>query len=325
LIFLFFKGASNMPLTVSQVVTRFALTSALISTLMTTSWAMEEASVFNAPLEIATPIVQKLSKTHRPHAFRAGELQEVTDWEALNTFRQTSKLWKQAADDVIVEEGLLSIRLRPDNYRDKELIGLAPLTTTIFLVGWNAGNAHDIERTFKYHTFDSSFKNVVAIRCTRSGDSTLVSNDIGEQGIITLAAALKSFPDLKTLNIEQMTIGVQGGEALGKVLPSLPELRYISLNSGKMGPEGTWKFVEGLDHKHLKKLNLGGNGIGDLGCTLLAQKIKTLPALSDLYLDNTIYGNTPDAESGKIGKTAEKYLKNAINTYNPNLSFRINK
>lgn len=88
------------------------------------------------------------------------EIKERANKERRHFFnlRLVSSLWKKDVEGTIRSKKLLSISLSPQNFRDEAIHGLAPLTTSLSLKGWDNGNLSQIEelkRTLTNYNFEN--------------------------------------------------------------------------------------------------------------------------------------------------------------------------
>ena len=114
-----------------------------------------------------------------------------------------------------------------------------------------------------------------------------------------MAAALPKCPALTTLNLDWNQIGNEGVISLAAALPNCPALTDLHLDSNRIGNEGVIMLAAALPNcPTLKTLYLGDNRIGNEGAISLVAALPNCPLLSYFYL----YGNTDidDAMSSKI-------------------------
>ena len=74
--------------------------------------------------------------------------------------------------------------------------------------------------------------------CSSLTTLDLSYNDFGPKGVISLAVALPNCPALTTLNLVGNEIGNEGAISLAAALPNCPALTTLKLNGNRIGNEG---------------------------------------------------------------------------------------
>jgi hypothetical protein len=222
-------------------------------------------------------------------------------------------------DVAIQQQRFLRVALTPSNHTSESLSRVAPLVSSVYLVGWNQATSRNIG------TAVSSFPNLKYVTLDSFMDSEpsrfeekRMSGHIGIEGTKLLAEGLEQCPKLETLYFVN-PVGEECGQIFGRLLPLLPCLRNLEV-AGDMGPIGTKYFVEGLiNHSHLHRLSLADNNVGDIGAVALADKFPNLPQLAKLVLDSGHKMST-GGKSGVVRDAGKDYLKRKAEEYLPSLN-----
>ena len=114
----------------------------------------------------------------------------------------------------------------------------------------------------------------------------LSHNNIGDDGAIALAEALKSCNNLQTLHLPANNIGANGAAALAKALKSCNNLQTLILSDNNIGADGAKALAEGLKSccNNLQILHLTANNVGADGAKALAEALKSFNNLQTLDL-----------------------------------------
>lgn len=97
------------------------------------------------------------------------------------------------------------------------------------------------------------------------GRSHIEGNRVGDEGAQALFAS-SELSSLQILDLSQNSLGPQSPVALAK--GGLPQLRELVLDSNALGDEGAAYLA--AQSRDLERLQLGWNGVGDLGANALA-------------------------------------------------------
>lgn len=97
------------------------------------------------------------------------------------------------------------------------------------------------------------------------GRSHIEGNRVGDEGAQALLAS-STLSSLKILDLSQNNLGPQSPVALAK--GGLPQLQELVLDSNALGDEGASYLA--AQARDLERLQLGWNGVGDLGANALA-------------------------------------------------------
>ena len=118
------------------------------------------------------------------------------------------------------------------------------------------------------------------------------SCNIGNEGAIALAKALKDNETLLKLEIHCNSIGDEGAEALSEMLKVNTTLKTLNLYGNKIGDEGAKALAESLEvNKTLTHFYIGCNNIGDIGAEDLAKSLKVNRTLNLLDIHSNKIGN----------------------------------
>jgi Ran GTPase-activating protein (RanGAP) involved in mRNA processing and transport len=123
----------------------------------------------------------------------------------------------------------------------------------------------------------------------------LWTNNIGDDGMISLANALPYVQNMENLFLNNNLFGDIGMTAIAASLPQLPKLRYLSLGSNAFGDVGLIALTKVMPKlKSLESLGIGGsvsfaivkfkNEFTDAGATAVANALAHMPMLKNLRL-----------------------------------------
>jgi hypothetical protein len=118
----------------------------------------------------------------------------------------------------------------------------------------------------------------------------LLGNRIGDDGAVSLAAALRSNRSLLQLLLTNNAIGAAGAHAIGEALAAnhTSAVHTISLSNNKLGHVGALKLCEALAPapagRALKTLSLRSNELGDDGAKACAMMLSSNRALTSVRL-----------------------------------------
>ncbi len=138
----------------------------------------------------------------------------------------------------------------------------------------------------------------------------LSSNKIGDEGAIALAEALKSNTSVTSIALWKNNIGAEGARALAEVLKYNTSITSIKLSLNKIGDEGAIALADALKYNtSITDINLWRNNIGDEGARALADALK--------YNTSVTYINLWENNIGAEGAIA---LADALK-YNTSLNY----
>ena len=134
------------------------------------------------------------------------------------------------------------------------------------------------------------------------------SNNLGDQGLVALAAPLRKHPTLTKLFLHGNQIGGAGMAEFSRAISSgslgalTHALTALYLDFNQIGDSGIAEFSRAISSGSLRALThlfLGGNQIGDAGMTDLSHAIASgsLPALQDVYLSVNLGSDAPVMEA----------------------------
>jgi Ran GTPase-activating protein (RanGAP) involved in mRNA processing and transport len=166
-------------------------------------------------------------------------------------------------------------------------------------------NTGDLDYTIRHTKFLAAYligfsRNFVGL--------TLTNNKIGRDGAIDLAKALTFIPTLKSLHLGHNPLG-EGKEkkgilALAKAFESMPNLTDINLNNTNLGRKGAEAIAKVLPSMmNLTSLFLSENKFSDNGMIALAGGFKSMPKQSVKFLE---------LEDVKIGDSGAKAIAEAL-------------
>ncbi|MDB5840668.1 MAG: hypothetical protein JWQ23_2620 [Herminiimonas sp.] len=113
----------------------------------------------------------------------------------------------------------------------------------------------------------------------------LIWQEIGDEGAIAIASALKVNSALKILDLTGNNIGKEGAKALSSALDKNETLTSLNLSSNKIGATGTSELVPGLKKSTtLLALDLSKNRVGDDGAAEVESLLKENHTLRTLEL-----------------------------------------
>ncbi len=116
-------------------------------------------------------------------------------------------------------------------------------------------------------------------------------NEIGDEGIKSLARALRRLKSLRKLCLDRNKLTASSGEHLAAVLNSMPLLAYLQLIYNELGPGGATTIAGALaSNKSLATLYLSNNMIGDQGAAALGKALAANSGLKELHLQSNMIG-----------------------------------
>ena len=119
----------------------------------------------------------------------------------------------------------------------------------------------------------------------------LAHNNIGVEGTITLARALKYCTKLQKLDLQNNDIGPNGAVELAEGIKNCVNLKLLNLDNTKIGTAGIISLCEGLKYcRSIRILYLRNDEIDSNGASALAESLKYCATLNELNLiGNAIY------------------------------------
>ena len=121
--------------------------------------------------------------------------------------------------------------------------------------------------------------------CTGLHKLDLSENYVGMEIVVELCEGMKSWHQLKNLQME--SVGVHSVVVLAEGLLNCKALEVINLSCNGIDADGAIMLANGLKNcSALRVLNLQSNVIGSAGALALVEKVKSWPKLESLYLSN---------------------------------------
>eukprot|EP01041_Mallomonas_annulata_P005712 gene5712-11530_t len=115
---------------------------------------------------------------------------------------------------------------------------------------------------------------------------------LGDDGMWTLAASLKTNNVVQVLDLSHNSISDEGMMALGKALSQLLALHTLKLNGNGFGVDGCRYVVEGLcTSTTLLTLEMARNNLGDDSAEQLGRLLTYHHSINALYVDGCYLGN----------------------------------
>lgn len=119
-------------------------------------------------------------------------------------------------------------------------------------------------------------------------------NGIYHVGISALAEGLAANSALRTLNLNDNTVGPKGAEALAQILPNLKNLESLNLGDCLLKTNGAVVLTKALgdgNYPALTELNLSYNEIRSIGIDPIVQAVAHKGQLTSLILDGNFFGS----------------------------------
>ncbi|HBN22044.1 MAG TPA: hypothetical protein DD412_02250, partial [Holosporales bacterium] len=99
----------------------------------------------------------------------------------------------------------------------------------------------------------------------------LEDNNLGENGVVTLATPLRFLTNLEDFYLDGNNFGERGMRLLAPILETFTSLKTLGLDDNSIGEGGMQAFAPGLKLlTNLRALNLGKNNLGEGGMQALA-------------------------------------------------------
>ena len=140
----------------------------------------------------------------------------------------------------------------------------------------------------------------------------LSTNNFGNEGIIKIGNALSQCPNLTNLNLSYNKFGDEGATNIANALyiSQYSKLTHLDLSNNNIGVEGSKSIIKLFKNYNFSTLRLFRNNFGDEGVSIIANAICITPCLnlSYLYLSHN-----------NIGDIGTSSIANAL-SYCPNLS-----
>eukprot|EP00569_Conticribra_weissflogii_P004684 CAMPEP_0171339146 /NCGR_PEP_ID=MMETSP0878-20121228/7764_1 /TAXON_ID=67004 /ORGANISM="Thalassiosira weissflogii, Strain CCMP1336" /LENGTH=845 /DNA_ID=CAMNT_0011841015 /DNA_START=679 /DNA_END=3216 /DNA_ORIENTATION=- len=142
-----------------------------------------------------------------------------------------------------------------------------------------------------------------------AADVNLKNGNLGNNGAVCLAEALKANQTLQKINLGRNFIGYEGAGKLAEALKVNKTLQTMDLWKNSIGNEGTGKLAEALKvNQTLETIDLGRNSIGSEGVGTLAEALKVNQTLQVIDLSWNSIGNEGAgklAEALKVNQTLQ--------------------
>eukprot|EP01080_Neovahlkampfia_damariscottae_P001028 gene1028-9932_t len=155
----------------------------------------------------------------------------------------------------------------------------------------------------------------------------LAGNKIGSKGLSSLCAALEKIISLKSLDLSENKFGSDGAKHVANIfsltnpnssvfgfftkkeasLPGSPSSKLLSIGKKK---QHSSVILKPLRESFIKKLNLRGNDIGDVGIQIICEALKNNTTLEEL-----------DIQGNKIGEPSLKSITEYIQGSNCRLKY----
>ena len=145
----------------------------------------------------------------------------------------------------------------------------------------------------------------------------LSNNNIGNEGVISLAKALKENSSITTLDLSYNKIGPEAATALAEAFKVNSTITMVNLRWNNMGDTGATALAEALkENSTIQSVNLFYNNFGATGATALAEALKLNQSIRFLDLSyNKIgpEGATEIADALKVNSTITNLSLNGNN------------
>jgi len=118
--------------------------------------------------------------------------------------------------------------------------------------------------------------------------------NLGAEGFIGIATALRAYPQLRGLYLENNNIGLMGCIALGDTLRGWGEsnLKYLDLDGNAIGDQGLQALLTAMTNSTLEQLYLSNNLITAVGLRSLSDYFQSESCcLKSLYLSRINFGD----------------------------------
>ena len=146
-------------------------------------------------------------------------------------------------------------------------------------------------------------RTLIQEKLQHDGSLNLEYCNIGDEGAIALADALRINTSITEVNLENNRIGAEGTRALANFLISSSAVTHINLSFNYLGADGVKELADAIQNKHFTtfvSIGLAGNNMGDFGAKALIDAIKNnLSTTGNVYIWIT---------NNNIGDTLEKEL-----------------
>ena len=188
-------------------------------------------------------------------------------------------------------------------------------------------NFHFSEKMIKiitnYIHYSSYYDNLYTIRRDESKKITistkakkslkwidLIKNEIGNEGLISLADAFKVNSSLHTIHLNNNKIGDRGATALADSLKINTSLIEISLMYNNIGDIGTKNIAEALkNNSSVERIHLNGNKLEDEGAIAIADLLKVNSTIKEISL---WLNNIGDEGANYIAEVVDHRKENLI-------------
>ncbi len=120
----------------------------------------------------------------------------------------------------------------------------------------------------------------------------LSNKNIGNEGVIAIAEALKENQIITTLDLHNNFIGPEAATALAEVFKVNSTITMVNLRWNNMGDTGATALAEALkENSTIQSVNLFYNNIGDDGAKELAEALKLNQSITTLDLEKNNIGD----------------------------------
>uniref|UniRef100_A0A3B3ZN01 NACHT domain-containing protein n=1 Tax=Periophthalmus magnuspinnatus TaxID=409849 RepID=A0A3B3ZN01_9GOBI len=211
-----------------------------------------------------------------------------------------------------VNHGLVSLNLRENSIGVEGAKAMAQAlykNSTLQELDLTANLLHDegVQAIAGHHTENLSLQKLFTQPPYHVCSNSLQENAIGNEGIVSLAEALKSNASLQTLCLQGVSAGTSGAIALAESLTTNKTLQTLDLRGNTVGIEGAKALANALKiNRSLKSLNLQENSLGMDGAIFIATALKGNHQLSYINL-----------QGNGIGESGAKVISDAIRSSAP--------
>ncbi|KAK1733974.1 leucine-rich repeat protein [Skeletonema marinoi] len=131
-------------------------------------------------------------------------------------------------------------------------------------------------------------------RCQSLTNLHLIDCNLGAEGFVGIATALRAYPQLRGLYLQNNNIGLMGCIALGDTLRGWGEsnLKYLDLDGNAIGDQGLQALATAMTNSTLEQLYLSNNLITAVGLRSLSDYFQSESCcLKSLYLSRINFGD----------------------------------
>eukprot|EP00985_Skeletonema_marinoi_P027201 scaffold21960_cov180-Skeletonema_marinoi.AAC.1 len=131
-------------------------------------------------------------------------------------------------------------------------------------------------------------------QCQSLKKITIEDSNLSDEGLTGIATALRTYPHLSVLSLENNSIGLMGCIALGETMRGweTSNLKVLDLDGNNIGDQGLQALAAGMTNTKLEELYLSGNLITAVGLRSLSEyfqsescRLKILNVLTNAFGD----------------------------------------